>query len=223
MAKIHTFEEAGSVVREIGVLPLSSFIPDHPSLESITEHTAWHTDEASDPWLWRDRFASEGIAAYGRFFKKKPMLIDSQLFPLWCRALELPMTVEERYQDGLASRHAVKLYETIRENPGIDVKALRRAVGLAGKEDKAQFDKTLIELQSSTEVVIAGISDRLNEQGNKSGWNSTCYILSEAWITQHGLSTVRLSVEEAKNKLLAECRQRWSETAYSFVVKALSR
>jgi hypothetical protein len=223
MTKIHTFEEAVSVVKEMGVVPLSSFIPEHPSLESITEKAAWHTGEANDPWLWRDRFAGEGIAAYGRFFKKKPMLIDSRLFPLWCRALESSMDVEERYQDGLASRHTVRLYEVIRDNPGIDVKTLRKAVGLASKEDKAEFDKTLIELQSSTEVVIAGISDRLNEQGNKNGWNSTCYVLSEVWIAQHGLNTVRISAKEAKRELLADCKQRWSEEAYSFVVKALGK
>jgi hypothetical protein len=220
---IHTFEEAGAVIRSKGIVALSSFIPDHPSLDSITLSTAWHTGETNDPWLWRDRFAGEGIAAYGRFFKKKPVLVHADLFPLFCRALGPDQPVEERYQDGQASRHAVRLFETIRDNPGIDVKTLRKAVGLAAKEDKAEFDKTLIELQSTTEVVIAGVSERLNELGNKSGWNSTCYALSEDWISGHGLQPVQLSVEEAQERLFSELQARCSETAYAYLLKALSK
>lgn len=70
------------VVEHLGILPLSSFIPDHPSLVSITRDDAWHTGLVTDPWLWRDRFAGEGVAAYGRFLASKPVLISGQLFPL---------------------------------------------------------------------------------------------------------------------------------------------
>ncbi len=79
---VNTFVEACEVIEHLGILPLSSFIPDHPSLVSITQDDAWHTGMDTDPWLWRDRFAGEGVAAYGRFLTGKPILISRQIFAL---------------------------------------------------------------------------------------------------------------------------------------------
>ena len=77
---VNTFDEACDVIEQLGILPLSSFIPNHPSLVSITRDEAWHTGMESDPWLWRDFFAGEGVAAYGRFIASKPIFISKQLF-----------------------------------------------------------------------------------------------------------------------------------------------
>src|ERR1700736_1596652 len=94
-----SFAEAAEVVQHFGILPLSSFIPDHPSLVSITRPDAWHTGDGaeSDPWLWRDRFAMEGIAAYGRFLGDKPLLVSREIFPILKCVLAPAETVEERY------------------------------------------------------------------------------------------------------------------------------
>ena len=50
---VHTYEEACHVVADLGILPLSSFMPDHPSLDSMTLLAAWHTgtDTASHLFL----------------------------------------------------------------------------------------------------------------------------------------------------------------------------
>ncbi len=37
---VKTYEEACRAVEQLGILPLSGFIPAHPSLESITEPAA---------------------------------------------------------------------------------------------------------------------------------------------------------------------------------------
>jgi len=79
---VKTYVEASRAVEQLGILPLSGFIPAHPSLDSITEPAAWHTGTDTDPWHWRDRFASEGIAAYGRFIGSRPILIAQGVFPL---------------------------------------------------------------------------------------------------------------------------------------------
>lgn len=65
-----TYEDVTKIVKEVGILPLSSFIPDHPSLESLTTQEQWHTGLETDPWLWRDRLPGDGLAAYGRFCKE---------------------------------------------------------------------------------------------------------------------------------------------------------
>src|SRR5215472_17619589 len=107
---VKTYEEASRAVEQLGILPLSSFIPDHPSLDSITHDSAWHTGTETDPWHWRDRFASEGIAAYGRFIGPKPILISREIFPLVKCLLTPSETIEERYAAGLLARSTVQVY-----------------------------------------------------------------------------------------------------------------
>ena len=207
---VNTFEEACEVVEHIGILPLSSFIPDHPSLVSITRDDAWHTGLDSDPWLWRDRFAGEGAAAYGRFLAGKPVLISRQLFPLVKCALTPSERVAGRYAAGKLAKSAITIFECIRENDGIDVKRLRMLTGMQQTSDKRAFDRSLTDLQSTTDIVISGISDRLNEHGNKSGWNSTCYILADRWMEQNGITPVLYTREEAKIDMFSWIEQQWN-------------
>jgi hypothetical protein len=210
---LKSFEEATKRIKEIGILPLSSFIPEHPSLESLTEHGQWHTGLESDPWLWRDKFAGEGIAAYGRFFAKKPILIAAEWFPLIKNIIEEPYTVEERYEDGLVPKAAVELYQAVVQKEGIDVKELRALIGMKSKESKSEFDRILIDLQSTGNIVIAGISERLNANGVKSGWNSTCYMTSEHWMELHGLQLSEQQTPEAKETLRTLIKEKFEDKA----------
>jgi hypothetical protein len=218
---VNTFEEACDVVEHMGILPLSSFIPDHPSLVSITRDDAWHTGMDTDPWLWRDRFAGEGVAAYGRFLAGKPILISRQLFPLVKCALSPTERVAGRYAAGKLARSAIKIYECIRENDGIDVKRLRMLTDMQQTSDKRAFDRSLTDLQSTTDIVISGISDRLNEHGNKSGWNSTCYILADRWMERNGITPVLYTRDEAKIDMYSWIEQRWNESAVRYVKRYL--
>ena len=216
---IQSYEQAVDTIRTFGILPLSSFIPEHPSLESITSPEAWHTGLDSDPWLWRDRFAVEGVAAYGRFFKKKPVLVSAALFPLLHAAWNDGLTPEERYEEGGLSIAAKKIHAAVTEQGGIDTKSLRAAVGMKDKGAKSDYDKALIELQESVDLVIAGISDRLNENGQKSGWNSTCYELADRWMRQHGLQPSTLHSRDAKQQILAHLEPVCTEKAYAWFQK----
>lgn len=220
---VTTYEEAGQAIEQLGILPLSNFIPDHPSLEAITQPAAWHTGAKTDPWLWRDRFASEGIAAYGRFLGSRPLLISRKLFPLVKCLLAPAETIEERYEAGLLARETLRIYHLIEENAGIDVKMLRKQAGMQNKADKNAFDHALIDLQNTAEIVIAGISERLNEQGNKSGWNSTCYSLAAHWMEQHDITPSSLAPAEARAQLFANLKPHWQESALLFLEKKMNR
>ncbi|HEX9132391.1 MAG TPA: hypothetical protein VF844_08860 [Ktedonobacteraceae bacterium] len=214
---VNTYEEASDVIEHLGILPLSSFLPGHPSLVSITRDAAWHTGMDTDPWLWRDRFASEGVAAYGRFLADKPLLISREMFPLARCLLAPPEKVKERYSAGVLSRPALLIYDCISENDGIDVRALRTLAGMRRASDKRAFDRALTDLQSTADIVISGISERLNEHGNKSGWNSTCYMLADRWMKRHRIAPVLHTREEAKTKLYAWIEQRWNESAVRYL------
>ncbi len=214
---IEQYEEACQAVAHWGILPLSSFLPDHPSLESLTRPEAWHNGLQNDPWLWRDRLPAQGVAAYGRFLAGKPLFVSSELFPLLRCALRPDRTLEERYRDGLLARSTIQIYELIREQDGIDVPALRRLAGMRERADKTAFVNALSDLQSSAEIVIAGISERLNAHGNKSGWNSTCYTLADHWMAAHELLPLELTRAEAREQLLAWVEPRWSTDAVRYL------
>lgn len=220
---VHTYEEACQVVADLGILPLSSFIPDHPSLDSMTLPAAWHTGTGTDPWLWRDRFAQEGIAAYGRFLGEKPLLISRELFPLVRGVLAAPETMEERYAAGLLSKPALLVYECIWENDGIDVRTLRMMTDMQHASHKRAFDRALADLQNTADLVISGITAKLNDHGNKSGWNSTCYMLADRWMQQHSIEQLHLPPGEAKTMLDAWIEQRWGAAAVQFFQKRVNQ
>jgi len=218
---VTTYEEACHVVKDLGILPLSSFIPDHPSLDTITPPDAWHTGTSTDPWLWRDRFAAEGIAAYGRFLADKPILISREIFPI-VKCLLAPFeSVEERNSAGLLPRPALLIYQTIRENDGIDVRTLKKLTGMQHASNKNAFDRSLYTLQSTADILISGISERLNEHGNKSGWNSTCYTLTDHWMQHHNIPPSSLTPAEAKTHLYNWLERRWHENAIHYLKRKL--
>jgi hypothetical protein len=219
---VNSIEEAAAYVRKVGILPLSGFIPEHPSMESVTEKTHWYTGLMNDPWLWRARLASSGAAAYGRFFAKKPSLISAELFPLLKNVLYPGESVKERYAAGLVPKACVELYEAIRSEEGIDAKLLRSTAKMKDKEQKPAFDNGLIELQSRGEIVIAGVAERWNEEGAKVGWNSTSYMTAAHWMEIHGIEESVLSGQAAEDELKSRLEGTLlSKPAFKFVVKAL--
>src|SRR5260370_1388429 len=165
---VKTYEEASRAVEQLGILPLSSFIPAHSSLDSITEPGAWHTGADTDPWHWRDRFASEGSAAYGRFIGSRPILIARGVFPLVKCLLASPPTVKERYTAGLLARATLQLHQIIHANHGIEVRALRKLAGMQEKADKHASDHPLVDLHNNPDIVISGVAENLNDQGHQS-------------------------------------------------------
>ena len=215
---IDTYEEACQAIAQWGIVPLSSFIPEHPSLESLTRPEAWHTGLQNDPWLWRDRLPAEGVAVYGRFIAGKPLLVAREIFPLVKCLLGPASSIEERYEAGLLARSTVRIYKLVSEQGGIDARALRKLAGMQDKAEKNAFDHALIDLQSTADILISGISERLNEHGNKSGWNSTCYMLADHWMASHDIVPLLLSRENAQAQFFAWLEPRWEADAVRYLL-----
>ena len=199
--KVNTYEEAISVIQEIGFLPLAQLIPNYPSLDSITTKEHWHTVSEMDPWLWRAKFPGDGVATYGKFVKKKSVLISSELLPLIRAILGSPLSVNERYRDGIMSREAVELYAQISENEGIDTRVLRVQAGMKDKDMKKPFDNALLELQGSMDIVVSGTKAKTNEAGEKNGWSSTSFETMEYWAEKNKISETTVEIDDAKMKL----------------------
>jgi hypothetical protein len=198
--RIETYEEATQVIKELGILPLAALIPNYPSLDSITSKENWHTGSEIDPWLWRAMFPADGVAAYGKFLKKKSILISKEVLPLIRAVLGSVDSLEQRYSDGLVSRDALELFKLIREEEGIDTRVLRVKAGMKDKDKKKAFDLALVDLQGSMDIVVAGTKEKTNEVGEKNGWSSTSFETMDNWATRNNVSHVP-NVEGAKTEL----------------------
>jgi hypothetical protein len=195
---IHTYEEATQVIKEVGFLPLAQLVPGYPSLDSMTAKDQWHTSTEFDPWLWRAKFPVDGVAAYGKFVKKKSVLISSEMLPLVKAVVGSRHTLKERYQDGMVSREALELFELIRENEGIDTRVLRVQAGMKEKEKKKLFDNALLELQGSMDIVVAGTKAKTNDQGETNGWSSTSFETMAHWCKNNHIADPPNETEDAK-------------------------
>lgn len=218
---IHTYEEAVDVINEWGLLPLAPLFEDYPSLSGMTEKENWYTDTAQDPWKWRTRFAAEGVAAYGKFMKKKAVFISRGLLPLMIAALGSSVSVKERYESGNISKDALNLFSIISGEEGIDTRVLRVKAGMKDKEKKKAFDQALLELQGSLDIVVSGTKEKQDGNGEKKGWNSTSYETMGAWMKKHSIEVLKMEKEAAKRELEEHFSNIASDQAMKKIKKAI--
>lgn len=219
--KVASYEEAVELVNRVGILPLAPLAPGHPSLGSATEPSWWHSDTERDPWMWRVKFPGDGSAAYGKFMKKKAVLIAKDWFPLFRTIAGRTESPKKRYADGLLSRAALEVYQCIEANQGIETRELRTMAGMKHKDYKKDFDAAILELQGSVDIVISGVKSRVNELGEKNGWNSTSYETAEYWMNNWDLSDYSHSRDTAVHELKQRLSEVCSEEAYLYFCKAL--
>lgn len=216
--KVERYEDAILAIKEIGILPLSPLFPDYPSLDSLTNKADWYTETDRDPWLWRARFPADGVAAYGKFIKKKSILISTELVPAMKALIGHAAGIELRYADGLVTTTAKDLYQLIEANPGIETRALRKLSGLAATEQKKEYDQAITELQAGMDIVISGVTQRLNDNGDKNGWNSTSFETGEHWMETHRIDANPVDRSIAKRQIQDWLQARCStETMKSFI------
>ncbi|QGM30614.1 hypothetical protein GI482_09630 [Bacillus sp. N3536] len=220
--QIKSYEEAVLIVEEIGLLPLAPLIPDYPSLSSVTTKDSWHSDTAFDPWIWRTKFSTDGVAGYGKFIKKKSVLISRELLPYFKKVLGEVASIEKRFADGKLSREALAIFHLIEDEQGIDTRVLRKRAGLSHKDQKKIFENALLELQGKMDIVIAGIQEKKDEHGEKTGWNSTAFETYEAWTERNSIKNLELSKREAIEFLIAHFENKCNENAMKKLMKILT-
>nr|WP_274528536.1 hypothetical protein [Paenibacillus piscarius] len=209
------------VVARLGIVPLAGLIPEHPSVNGLTLKENWHTDTELDPWGWRVRFPGEGLAGYGKFIKKKAVLVSREWLPAYLAAAGPQQSLEVRYKSGLATREALTLLEIIRANEGIETRQLRSMADMKAKEKKTAFDNAVTELQGSLDTVISGVKQRVNAEGEPNGWNSTSYETTGHWMQGAGIPFFEGSRDEAVAWLRARMEGAWTPEAIAWTAKAL--
>ena len=200
---IKTYEEAIKLIEEIGLLPLSPLVSEFPSLNSVTLQDYWHSETEFDPWVWRTKFSADGVAAYGKFMKKKSVLVSRKLLPYVKKVLGSNESIKERYYNGELSREAFNIYKIISQEEGIDTRVLRAKADLKEKDKKKIFEKALLELQGTMDIVISGIKEKKDIDGVKNGWSSTAFETYDSWTSRNKIDVIDMDKEEAKKYLKA--------------------
>ena len=76
-----------------------------------------------------------------------------------------------------------------------------KALGGFGREDKARFDKAMVELQMSMFITMTGRQQKKNKYGIEYGWNSTVFTTAEDFWEKRGFAIPKLDANESCEKI----------------------
>lgn len=132
--------------------------------------------------------------AYSKVFFKTSGFITRGWYPYFCAVRRNGESFEEAYARGGISHMAKRIYDIV--STGEVALHEIKALGGFGKEDKAQFDKALVELQMRFFITMTGRRQKQNKYGIEYGWNSTVFTTVEHFWNQRGLTIPELDAEE---------------------------
>lgn len=140
----------------------------------------WHTGlPDTDPWEWRIRVLDQRKdIAYAKVFFKKSGYITKEWIPYFLAVRRGNRTLEEEYEDGVISSQAKRIYKTVSGHGTLPVHSIKELAGF-GKEDKAQFERGLVELQTKMFLTMCGRQQKRSQKGEEYGWSSTVFCTTE--------------------------------------------
>jgi hypothetical protein len=71
-------------------------------------------------------------------------------------------------------------------------------------------------------IVISGVHERFNDNGDKNGWNSTSFETITNWMKTNGLQTDVLNKRDAQEKLQEWLQTKCSPEAMQYLSKVFS-
>ena len=140
----------------------------------------WHTGlPDTDPWEWRIRVLDQRKdIAYAKVFFKKSGYITKEWIPYFLAVRRGNRTLEEEYEDGVISSQAKRIYKTVSQHGILPVHSIKELAGF-GKEEKAQFERGLVELQMKMFLTMCGRQQKRSQKGEEYGWSSTVFCTTE--------------------------------------------
>ncbi len=182
-----------------GIFALINY--DWTTQEALDTPVKWHCgDPEVDPWEWRMRVLEERKdIAYSKVFFKASGYITKDWYPDFYAVRRNGETFEEVYRRGGISHGAKRIYDIVSE--GYVALHELKALGGFGKEEKAQFDKALVELQMGMFITMTGRQQKKNKYGMEYGWNSTVFTTVENFWAERGFVIPKLDAEESYAKI----------------------
>ncbi|KAF0196585.1 MAG: hypothetical protein FD169_838 [Bacillota bacterium] len=204
---LNTYEEFKSYLQNVGFMPLSNNKVGFPSLSSLTAEEAWHTNEANDPWIWRRVIAEEKLAAYGKFFDKKPSFITLEWLPYFLAVRRGKKSITSLYETGKLSTTAKNIYALLEEHEQIAAHDVKPLLGL-GKDSKTEIENAMIELQMGMFVTISDMVRKVSADGSPYGWPSVCLMKIEDWVGDAIMAkAAELDPTGARAEIIAKARE----------------
>lgn len=217
---LNTYEDFSSFLHNIGFMPLSANRADFPNLSGLTAEEAWHTNDPGDPWQWRRRIADEKMAAYGKFFEKKPTFITIEWLPDFIAVRRRGHSVASLYQDGLLSTTAKDIYALFDEHKQVAAHDLRPLLGL-GKDSKTSIDNACLELQMGLFVTVSDMVRKIGTDGEPYGWPSVCLMRMEDWAPEACAAAAKIGPAEASNRIMRRAKEVMPEAEERTIKKLL--
>ncbi len=221
-AALKKVEDLMDYVKKVGFLPLfSNSIPGF-SVEELTYRYGWWGDNPQiDPWTWREVVSGSKEVAYGKLFLGKAGFISKEYYPLFARIRRDGYDFDSRYEDGLASRRAKMIIDTLEQYESLPSYQLKDIAGF-GKGKEKGFDSVISQLQMQTYITVSGFSKKKNKRGEDYGWSVASYCLSEKLFTCDFVTkNYSMPYDEALSLLLSKVKEQYQEVDETLIIKLL--
>jgi len=197
-------EELIRAVNDFGFVPF--FENDIPGF-SLEEHVApgcWYDDSEDfwSAWEWTGPVIQKMKCAYGKFLCNKAVYISRKWFYDFANYRRDGYDFDARYDDGLASRDDLDLYNMISENAPILSKSLKQ-LGNYKKGGRKGFEGSITRLQRQGYVIISDFIYMTDKSGNRYGWGVAEYTTPEQFLGKKFMENVyKRTPEESYDRLV---------------------
>jgi hypothetical protein len=166
--RLGSAEEALAFVNERGFVyfwPIKGV--ELPSLWAAVAGQRPVADEHDDPghvtWRWKDSMLDKRQWYYAKILRGKATVISLEVAPYFYALSENYGDPEQDYlqlyEDGLLSREARLIYETLLHEGPLDTVNLRRKIHMTGKASNSPFERGLVTLQRDFKILPVGIAE----------------------------------------------------------------
>lgn len=174
---------------------------DWTEQDTLDTPVKWHCgDPEVDPWEWRMRVLEERTdIAYAKVFFRTSGYITQAWYPYFYAVRRRGETFEEACERGAVSHTAKRIYDIV--SAGEVALHEIKALGGFRKEDRARFDRALVELQMGLFLTMSGRQQKKNKYGMEYGWNSTVFTTVENFWAARGFTIPVLDAGECGERI----------------------
>lgn len=174
---VRSFEDLTDAVERFGIVPLfKNSIPGF----SVEEHVVpevWFSD-GEGVWEWKGPVIRQTGCAYGKLFEKKAAFVSAELYRELANCRRDGYDFDARYEDGLAQRRDMELYDLVEKNAPVLSRSLK-AMGDYRKGGRTDFDTSMNRLQEQCYIIISDFVYSRDRYGTAYGWGIAEYTTPE--------------------------------------------
>ena len=221
-------------IDELGFLPFfANELPGFSAEEQVSPRYWWTDDPERDPWLWRERIASGGRMAYGKFFDKKAGFISLRWLPHFVNFRRNGYDFDARWSEGLANRRekaVMDFYlgedeagELIYREPRIMSTDLKQLAGF-GPGGEKNFPGIVTGLQMQLYLVIAEFRRRESRRGKRYGMPVSILLPPEAlWGREAVCGAYSIPPAESRRRIAAHMQTLYPGATEQIITKLIGK